>query len=195
MALLGTMYCCRGAVVQLCFAPSNMILFLDYDGVLHPHDVYLERGKPVLHQPGELFMWAPILADIVSPYPDLSIVLSTSWVRRLRFDRAKSYLPELLRVRVIGAAWHSSMGRHPEAAHRIESWFVKASRFEQIAHYVACSSSTDWLAIDDDDYGWRESERHRLIRTDQNKGLSEVAVQQDLRSKLKRAHSASLQAT
>lgn len=169
-----------------------MILFLDYDGVLHPQDVYLERGRPVLRRTGELFMWAPILVDIVSPYPDLSIVLSTSWVRQLRFDRTKRYLPEELRARVIGATWHSAMGRHPEAAHRIESWFVKASRFEQIAHYVARSNSADWLAIDDDDYGWRESERHRLIRTDPNGGLSEHAAQQDLQIKLKRAYFGSL---
>ena len=30
------------------------ILFLDYDGVLHPDDVYLERGRPVLRATGQL---------------------------------------------------------------------------------------------------------------------------------------------
>ncbi|NKA73639.1 hypothetical protein GO285_02999 [Ralstonia solanacearum] len=36
-----------------------MTLFLDYDGVLHPDEVYYEYGKPVLRADGELFMWAP----------------------------------------------------------------------------------------------------------------------------------------
>ena len=38
-----------------------MILFLDYDGVLHPDHVYLVSGRPVPRADGELLMWAPIL--------------------------------------------------------------------------------------------------------------------------------------
>ncbi len=38
-----------------------MILFLDFDGVLHPDAVYLTRRGVELRAPGELFMWAPIL--------------------------------------------------------------------------------------------------------------------------------------
>lgn len=69
-----------------------MILFLDYDGVLHPDSAHLIRGSPVLRAEGELLMWMPILEDILEPYPDVSIVLSTSWVRVLGFSRARDYL-------------------------------------------------------------------------------------------------------
>ena len=65
------------------------ILFLDYDGVLHPDDVYLECGRPVLHATGQLFMWAPLLEDALADHPDVRIVLSTSWARELRFTRAR----------------------------------------------------------------------------------------------------------
>lgn len=42
-----------------------MILFLDFDGVLHPDAAYLVRGRPVLRAAGELFMWAPLLAAVL----------------------------------------------------------------------------------------------------------------------------------
>lgn len=38
-----------------------MILFLDYDGVLHPDAAYLVKGRPELRAEGCVFMWAPIL--------------------------------------------------------------------------------------------------------------------------------------
>ena len=43
-----------------------MILFLDFDGVLHPDAVYLERGRPVLRTDGELFMWSRHLVDVLA---------------------------------------------------------------------------------------------------------------------------------
>jgi hypothetical protein len=46
-----------------------MILFLDFDGVLHPDAVYLERGRPVLRADGELFMWAHHLVDALASAP------------------------------------------------------------------------------------------------------------------------------
>ncbi|WP_240189644.1 HAD domain-containing protein [Azonexus hydrophilus] len=86
-----------------------MILFLDFDGVLHPDAVYFVRGRPTLRAKGELFMWAGALVDLLTEHPDVRIVLSTSWVRALRFNRARSYLPAELRRCVIGATWHSAM--------------------------------------------------------------------------------------
>lgn len=70
-----------------------MILFLDFDGVLHPDAVYLERGRPVLRAEGELFMWAGHLVEALAGHSDARIVLSTSWARELRFARARDHLP------------------------------------------------------------------------------------------------------
>ena len=83
-----------------------MILFLDFDGVLHPDAVYLERGRPVLRADGELFMWSRYLVDVLASAPQIRIVLSTSWARELRFNRARDYLTAELRPMVIGATWH-----------------------------------------------------------------------------------------
>jgi hypothetical protein len=164
-----------------------VILFLDYDGVLHPDAAYYMKGQPVLQASGELFMWAPILVELLQPYPDLQIVLSTSWVRVLRFNRARDYLPAELKKRVIGGTWHTAMQRHPEGTHRLQTdWYSTASRYEQIARYVdrAGDRAIDWLAIDDDIRDWSEAASDRLVATDGHLGLSSPLTQQELRDKL-----------
>ena len=35
-----------------------MLIYLDFDGVLHPDEVYVVKGKIVLKSEGALFMWA-----------------------------------------------------------------------------------------------------------------------------------------
>ncbi len=151
-----------------------MILFLDYDGVLHPDEVFLERGRPVLRKEGSLFMWAGLLVDALDAHPHVKLVLSTSWARELRFARARDYLPAELRSRVIGATWHSAMATDSE--HRSlgrETWWDQATRYQQIQRYVARAGLTDWIAIDDRPEGWAEVDIHRLVRTDSALGLSE----------------------
>lgn len=106
-----------------------MILFLDFDGVLHPDEAYLVKGRPVLRAEGALFMWAPLLADTLKNYPGLQIVLSTSWARDLRFARARSFLPPDLQQRVIGATWHSRMAPNDDGDFRTRNrntWWDKA---------------------------------------------------------------------
>ncbi len=49
-----------------------MVLFLDFDGVLHPDQAYLVKGRPVLRAEGALFMWAPLLVDALKNYPGVS---------------------------------------------------------------------------------------------------------------------------
>jgi hypothetical protein len=92
------------------------ILFLDFDGVLHPDAVYRRRGYGVvLHKPSlppefhdaKLFGYAGHLVDILKDFPAVRIVLSTSWVSSLRFSTALSRLPPLLQARVVGATYHS----------------------------------------------------------------------------------------
>jgi hypothetical protein len=107
-----------------------VILFLDFDGVLHPDAVYLERGRPVLRADGELFMWSRHLLDALASAPHVRIVLSTSWARELRFARARDYLPADLRPRVIGSTWHSGMATDDE--HRPlgrDTWWDTSTRY------------------------------------------------------------------
>lgn len=68
------------------------LLFLDFDGVLHPDAVYRTRRGVELRAEGKLFMWAPRLVEALAEHPDVSIVLSTSWVRNIGFQRARKAL-------------------------------------------------------------------------------------------------------
>ena len=63
-----------------------MILFLDFDGVLHPARAVMGQQGPELAGDGSLFMWAEPLAELLAERPHVQIVLSTSWARHLPFE-------------------------------------------------------------------------------------------------------------
>ena len=67
------------------------ICYLDYDAVLHDGNVLRNRarGMYIATPDRRFFEWMPILVDLLAPYPDLKIVLSTTWVRELGFDAAR----------------------------------------------------------------------------------------------------------
>lgn len=80
-----------------------MIIFLDFDGVLHPDVAFLVKGRPTLKAESELFIWVPLLTKTLADFPEVQIVLSTSWARELSFSRARRWLPQDLRARVVGS--------------------------------------------------------------------------------------------
>lgn len=90
-----------------------LLLYLDFDGVLHHEDVrWSPKRGAYMNAPGEqLFAYADLLGRQLLQLPDLRIVLSTSWAVHYGFSRAAKRLPEGLRRRAIGATWHSQMNR------------------------------------------------------------------------------------
>ncbi len=161
-----------------------MILFLDYDGVLHPDEVYTRNGRPYLAVEGKLFMWAHVVEDALADFPDIRIVISSSWARFLGFKRAKNALPRALAARVIGATWHSHM-KFPDDGPPLqypETMWDQMTRYEQIERWAKRAGITDWIAIDDNDEGWPEALRHHLIHTVSNLGLGHEKAARELRS-------------
>lgn len=158
---------------------KNKILFLDFDGVLHPDHVYLVKGKPVLRVDGfNLFEFSDVLIQKLQPYPEVKIVLSTSWVKAFRnFQKVKSFLPIELQSRIIGACWHTNLDQH--------EW-EQRTRYQQILTYLINKgvADCDWIAIDNDDQGWSEQHRSNLVLTDDDGGLSFIQAQNDLAEKL-----------
>jgi hypothetical protein len=159
---------------------GGVVLFVDFDGCLHPDSVYLHpkhgpflRNAPRHH----LFEHAPLLEEVLAPYPQVRIVLSTSWVRRYRgsIARVARRLTPSLQARVIGAAYHSRMDANA---------FGEAPRGVQIWHDVLRRRPAAWLAIDDDDKGWPASCLDNLVRTDPVLGISEPSVVSELQAKL-----------
>ncbi len=170
-----------------------MKIFLDFDGVLHPDNVVQPHNRPLeLRAPGALFMHAQVLLDIlVAEHPEAEIILSTSWVRFLRYSKTVKKMPEGLRAKVTGATWHSGMAKPDGSPYRrAEDPFNWMTRFQQIEWYVKRHEVEHWLAIDDLHSGeeidkWPAEQRHRLVLTDPNLGLGCPVAQADLRAKLR----------
>lgn len=150
-------------------------LYLDFDGVLHDDAVYWhpKRGIYLATLNRILFEWSHILEELVEPFPDLQIILSTSWVRMRSFEFAKSKLPISLQKRVIGATFHN------RELQKIE--FDHMSRWQQISSDAKRRNLENWFAIDNDCRGWPEQFRDRLVLTNDRLGLSEESVQNQIR--------------
>jgi hypothetical protein len=154
------------------------VLYLDFDNVLHG-DVLRFRTPPTLRpetQGQDLFENAPILDRLLEPYPDLKVVLSTSWVRELGFSRAREALPASLQQRVIGATFHKRYMRKDE--------FSQIARYHQIIADVERRRPSRWLAIDDDLDGWPEHALTNVVRMPRVLGLGDSAAALELERRL-----------
>lgn len=160
--------------------PSPVVLYLDFDGVLHHHNVlWSPRRGPYLEASAQdvLFQHAELLLGLIHPYPDISIVLSTSWVLKYGCHGAAKRLPAELQARVVGATFHSKMDR---------SSFEDAYRGMQVWADVYRRNPRDWLALDDDYLQWPTWCRHNLVRTHPEKGINVPETLDQIRLGLKR---------
>lgn len=163
----------------LCMAP---ILYLDYDGVLHPPDVRATAAEPLrprVYEKGQptdrlLFEHASLLVTILAAFPEVRISLATSWVRTLGYEFAVQQLPPALRTRVVGTIW--------------QGWMLK---FPPPRRYDAISVDADergvgrWLALDDDVEGWPADRRHLLVAPKNLwQGLSQPGLADELSAAL-----------
>lgn len=136
-----------------------MILFLDFDGVLHGDGAGLElnvRNKASMQSltdeqrrfithdgrliVGEnLFGHADRLVVALEPYPDVQIVISSTWREHFHPGTLLRYLPPALADRVIGQTPHC------------DKYGGVGSRLNEVLAYLDGNGFTDrtWIAIDD----------------------------------------------
>lgn len=158
---------------------GDKVLYLDYDGVLHPEDVYRHPKRGIYLWAGyaghQLFENCHHLIEALAPYPDVQIILSTSWVRVLGYSRARAYLPESLSQRVVGATFHSAMPR---------DIFAEMSRPNQVLGDIARRKPAAWLAIDDVVEGWPPETLKCFVPSHPVLGCGEANVLNNLKCKL-----------
>lgn len=157
---------------------GKLIVYLDYDGVLHHENVRVSnKTGPFLLAPERytLFQHAELLAALLEPYPEVQVVLSTSWAVRYGVTAATKRLPESLQWRVIGGTFHSRHMRLGE--------FTELHRGQQVTADVARRQPRDWLALDDDEEGWGSSAHHHVL-THMYEGISDPEVLALLKQKL-----------
>ena len=133
------------------------LIFLDFDGVLHP----------VHCDPEKYFCRLPILEDVLVQ-SDVQIVISSSWRFHCSRDDILQRFPSSLRRLIVGFTGEAHVGAY--------------ARYNEIKNYADPNEAADWLAIDDSRF---EFPPHcdRLILCDGKVGISDNEVNL-LRSRL-----------
>jgi hypothetical protein len=112
-----------------------VIVFLDFDGVLHP-DPCNDRGR--------LFENAIRLAQSLSPFAEVGLVLSTAWRTLRPFDELLGMLPDELSERIVD--------RTPVfGSFKARPSLIPYRRHAECVQWLADNhlQDSDWLALDD----------------------------------------------
>jgi hypothetical protein len=109
---------------------SNRVLFLDFDGVLHP-----AQGNLVPE-----FAHAPRLARILAG-SDCTVIISSTWSESYSLDEIRALLPKDLGDRVVGVLGPDQRGPHVRFKN-IEAWLADQS--EQINSCALDDSPSDF---------------------------------------------------
>jgi hypothetical protein len=144
-------------------------IYLNFDGVLHPDEVLFKEGRmPILSAPGHKpFEHAHVLADLLTPYPQATIVLNTWWTFFLGVDACVASLPSALASRVIGTtlARASVYTRAPE-------------RMTEAERHVAQSHEPSFLILDHNKSRYCSKLVPNVLLLRPEEGLSGSQVQQ-----------------
>ncbi|TAL84012.1 MAG: hypothetical protein EPN74_12755 [Rhodanobacter sp.] len=135
-----------------------MILFLDFDGVLHP---------AVCTSDTELLCRRPLLESVLRECPQVEIVISSTWRESRTLPQLQALFSPDVGVRIIGITplWQdvqdeTSMGTYVRQA-EIEAWLRHAGRTWE-----------PWVALDDQPWLFRPF-LPNLLRSDPVTGLTE----------------------
>jgi len=174
----------HSALLQSQTAPT---LFVDYDGTLHVgHALMDASGLVTLDSGRPLFEYAPLLVEILRPYPAVQIVLTTSWLQTLPTEEVISFLPVELAQRVVDTT------RDRKA--RLSYMLNGSGRTDIITCYAIGKGLKQWLAIDDSVCGayhfGREPGEHvqNFLLLDSTRGISDEGTQQRIRDWLTEVH-------
>ncbi|TWO63119.1 hypothetical protein FN976_28595 [Caenimonas sedimenti] len=149
---------------------GHFILFLDFDGVLHP--AQLDPERPLFCRMGSL-------EHLMQRIPGLRIVVSSSWRETRSLKALRELFPASVRNRVIGRTpvqvpvellptrlW--SYVREAECT----AWMRRRS------HLVGVPPGSDaWMALDDESWRFSPDCAH-LVLTDGRVGLTDEAVEE-----------------
>lgn len=146
-----------------------MILFLDFDGVLHPE---------FCHQGEELFCRRDKFETILRDYPQVEIVISSTWRQTRSLAELQTLFSADIGAKIVGVTpdWQDLpelcevIGNYPRHV-EVEGWLRHANRVWE-----------RWVALDDRDY-WFRPFLPNLVLCDPATGIDD-AVERHLRRKL-----------
>ena len=166
--------------------PDDYYLYLDFDGCLHPGGALSTKEGIISEFSGiELFSLAPLLEKLLTPYPELKIILSTSWVPHLGgahvedgFEKAKAFLPPSLRCRVVGATFEGDVS--------VDTW-RHIERGQQVLHHAKKHGLQNWIVLDDRNDGFAGFPE-RLVQPLEYKGINTKEILVELSNALLYMH-------
>lgn len=123
----------------------NKILFLDFDGVLHPSIST------------EFFTRLDVLWSAIQHSPP-QIVISSSWRFQHPTRKLKQFLGPNIGKHVIGTTGEAFIGKY--------------ARHEEIKQWIALDGCTDWAILDDSRFEFPEN-LPRLILCDARTGMTQ----------------------
>ena len=129
---------------------KEKLIFLDFDGVLHPTQFTSESP----------FSRAALLEEsfnLISP----KIVISSSWRFTHNLEKLQKTIPTFISSLIIGATGAAVIGKHP--------------RFTEIQNYLQSYGPVDWRALDDS-YWEFPNPCPRLIRCNPNTGIADRQI-------------------
>lgn len=115
---------------------EKMLLFLDFDGVLHPEYIPGETpGRYRVNQ--DHFSCLPRLESLLREFEDIDVVISSTWRETRTLAELQAFFSPDLRARIIGAT-----PKLPKVEGRrqreIEAWLTAHQR-----------ETSNWMALDD----------------------------------------------
>ena len=149
-------------------------LYLNFGGVLNcGHGLLDENGNITLDSGRPLLEYAPYLADVLTPFPQVQIILTTSWLQSLGAGKTIALLPDQLRRRVVG----TTLGTPPRLS-EISNGSAKAMT---VIRHAVKHGLTTWLALDDEAWGMPSDFEQHFLHTDPETALGAPEARKQLR--------------
>ena len=128
---------------------SKKVLFLDFDGVLHP----TTHGSALLSQ-------LPLLESVLEGR-DYSMVISSSWRFHMEMEDLEKHFSFSVQNKIVGVTGDAYIGAY--------------ARFHEINAYAMQNGITNWRALDDSYWEFPQG-CSQLIRCNPNSGLTQREV-------------------
>lgn len=131
---------------------NPMILFLDFDGVLHP------KGAGQQH-----FTRLPLLETFLRKpeFATVRVVISSTWRDAYSLSELRNFFSPDIAARIIGTT------------KTLDDYATEYERGEEIEAWLESNGATHWVALDDDKEGFTRRLHNRLAFCDGRDGLQE----------------------
>lgn len=139
-----------------------MLVFLDFDGVLHP-----ECPDPAMEDALQ-FCHLPRFEQLMREFAHIDVVISSMWRYHHSLDDLKEFFSEDIRHRIIDTT---------PLKERVDGKYLNAEREKEILEWISLNGhhEREWLAIDDASWQFHHH-KEKLIDCKSHRGFDRDAA-------------------